>query len=58
MQCFVTSEPLAAKRIGIEPQTFLIAESGYNPYTTVLVARRSLVKKHPQVVRDMVGTDG
>lgn len=37
MQCFVTSEPLAATKIGIEPRTFLIAESGYNPYTTVLV---------------------
>ena len=44
MQCFVTSEPLAAKKTGIEPQTFLIADSGYNPYTTVLVTRESYLK--------------
>src|SRR5262249_1240174 len=36
MQCFVPSEPLAARKTGIEPQTFLIADSGYNPYTSVL----------------------
>ncbi len=54
MQCFVTSEPLAAKRIGIEPQTFLIAESGYNPYTTVLATSESYLKKNPEVVQSMV----
>ena len=31
MQCFVTSEPLAAKKAGIEPKTFLVADAGYNP---------------------------
>ena len=54
MQCFVTSEPLAAKKTGIEPQTFLIAESGYNPYTTVLATSESYLKAHPQIVRAMV----
>ena len=38
-QCFVTSEPLLARQQGHAVSTFLIAESGYNPYTTVLVAR-------------------
>ena len=42
MQCFVTSEPLQAAKIGIPPKTFLIAESGYNPYTTVLATSREL----------------
>ncbi len=54
MQCFVTSEPLAAKRIGIEPQTFLIAESGYNPYTTVLATSESYLKSNPQIVKSMI----
>src|SRR6185312_10039566 len=39
-QCFITSEPLLAKRQGgstADPHTFLIAEAGYNPYTTVLI---------------------
>ncbi len=46
MQCFVTSEPLAARKIGIEPKTFLIAEAGYNPYTTVLVTTGSHLDKN------------
>jgi NitT/TauT family transport system substrate-binding protein len=54
MQCFVTSEPLAAKKTGIEPQTFLIAESGYNPYTTVLATSESYLKSNPQTVKAMV----
>ncbi len=54
MQCFITSEPLAANRIGIEPQTFLIAESGYNPYTTVLATSESYLKANPEIVQSMV----
>jgi len=54
MQCFVTSEPLAAKKTGIEPQTFLIADSGYNPYTTVLATGESYLKANPQIVKSMV----
>ena len=54
MQCFVTSEPLAAKKIGIEPQTFLIADSGYNPYTTVLATSESYLKANPQIVKSMI----
>jgi NitT/TauT family transport system substrate-binding protein len=54
MQCFVTSEPLAAKRIGIEPQTFLIAESGYNPYTTVLATSEKYLNANPKTVESMV----
>ena len=54
MQCFVTSEPLAAKKTGIEPQTFLIAESGYNPYTTVLATSESYLKANPQIVKSMI----
>ncbi|HXV78706.1 MAG TPA: ABC transporter substrate-binding protein [Candidatus Binatia bacterium] len=54
MQCFVTSEPLAAKKTGIEPQTFLIAESGYNPYTTVVATSESYLKSNPEIVESMI----
>jgi NitT/TauT family transport system substrate-binding protein len=54
MQCFITSEPLAAKKTGIEPQTFLIADSGYNPYTTVLATSESYLKANPQIVKSMI----
>jgi NitT/TauT family transport system substrate-binding protein len=53
MQCFVTSEPLAAAKTGIAPRTFLIADSGYNPYTTVLATSDDLLTKNPKVVADM-----
>ena len=36
-QVFVTAEPIAAQREKADPQTFLIAESGYNPYTAVVI---------------------
>ena len=53
-QCFVTSEPLAATAAGLHVKTFLVAESGYNPYTTVLVTHRDRWEKSPDEVRAMV----
>lgn len=54
MQCFVTSEPIAAKRIGVEPKTFLIAESGYNPYATVLVTNEAYLNANRSTAEAMV----
>lgn len=54
MQCFVTSEPLAAKKIGIEPKTFLIADSGYNPYATVLATSEDYLNANRDTVTKMV----
>lgn len=55
MQCFVTSEPLAAKKAGApEPQTFLIADAGYNPYTTVLAINGARLKENPALAKRMV----
>jgi NitT/TauT family transport system substrate-binding protein len=54
MQCFVTAEPLAAKKTGIEPKAFLIAESGYNPYTTVLATRESFFGANRDTAKSMV----
>ena len=53
-QCFITSEPLEAQRQGGDPQTFLAADAGYNPYTTVLICKSDLVKQQPQKVKAMV----
>lgn len=53
-QCFVTSEPLAAEKKGIKTKTFLVADEGYNPYTTVLVTRESVLKAKPEVVKALV----
>lgn len=47
-QCFVTSEPLAARKQGIKDlNVFLVADEGFNPYVGVVIAKRStwLTKK-------------
>lgn len=53
-QCFATSEPLAAADAGIAVKTFLVADSGYNPYTAVLATSRERLEKNPDEVKRMV----
>jgi NitT/TauT family transport system substrate-binding protein len=53
-QCFVTSEPLLAKKKSKPAQTFLIADAGFNPYGTVVIARRQYVEKNPKQTRDLM----
>jgi NitT/TauT family transport system substrate-binding protein len=54
MQCFVTSEPIEARRQGADPRVFLVADSGYSPYTAVLATRGSVVRDEPELVRALV----
>jgi NitT/TauT family transport system substrate-binding protein len=53
-QCFVTSEPILAKSQGGDPQTFLIADAGYNPYTTVVIAKGATIRQNPVMVKQMI----
>ena len=53
-QCFVTSEPIAARQKGGDPQVFLIADAGFNPYATVVITRRELLQKKPELVKSFV----
>src|SRR3954469_8505612 len=53
-QCFVTSEPVLAKQQGSDPQTFLVADAGYNPYTTVLATSDSYLKGNRDVCERVV----
>lgn len=53
-QCFATSEPLTAADAGIKVKTFLVADSGYNPYTAVLATTRERLQKNPDEVKRMV----
>ncbi len=53
-QCFATSEPLTAEKAGMKVKTFLVADSGYNPYTTVLATTREYLQQHPDEVKAMV----
>lgn len=40
-QGFLTSEPLLAEKQGLQVSTFLVADEGFNPYTTVVAVRKS-----------------
>jgi len=53
-QCYVTSEPIAARKQGAEPAVFLIADSGFDPYATVVVTRRELLTKQPALAKAFV----
>jgi NitT/TauT family transport system substrate-binding protein len=53
-QCYITSEPIAARQKGGDPQVFLIADSGFNPYATVVITRRELLQKTPALAKQFV----
>jgi len=53
-QVFVTAEPIAAKRQGADPQVFLIAETGFDPYAAVVIATGAQVREHPERVSKLV----
>lgn len=43
-QCYVTSEPIAAKKKGADAQVFSAKETGFDPYTNVLIVRADALK--------------
>jgi NitT/TauT family transport system substrate-binding protein len=53
-QGFLSSEPLLAQSQGLSISSFLVADEGFNPYTTVLAARRSDLESKPDEVRRLV----
>jgi NitT/TauT family transport system substrate-binding protein len=55
MQGYVTSEPYTIeKQGGFKPKVFLLADQGFNPYSTLIETRRELVEKKADVVRRFV----
>jgi NitT/TauT family transport system substrate-binding protein len=53
-QCFVTSEPILARQQRSDPQAFLVADAGYNPYTTVVATSRSYLDRNRDAARHLV----
>lgn len=57
-QSFACSEPLAARKQGrdkgIEPQVFLVADEGFNPYLGVVITRAAMWKEKPELVKKFV----
>ena len=53
-QCFITSEPVLALQKGSDPKTFLVADAGYNPYTTVVATSGAYLKSNRDACQRMV----
>lgn len=53
-QCFVTSEPVLVRRKGHSPRVFLLADEGFNAYSTLLVTSRQALAKAPDLVARFV----
>ncbi len=55
MQGYVTSEPYAIeKSAGFEPGIILLADYGFNTYSTLVETRRDLIDKKPDLVQRFV----
>ena len=55
MQGYVTSEPYAVETQGhFKPKVFLLADYGFNAYSTLIETRRDLVTKNPDLVQRFV----
>ena len=53
-QGYIISEPFVAESQGTEVDTLLVAEFGFNPYTSVLTTRDEYASEHADIVRKMV----
>jgi NitT/TauT family transport system substrate-binding protein len=53
-QCYLTSEPITARRKGTAVKTFAISDIGYNPYSTVLAVSGDALRKNPDAAKAMV----
>lgn len=55
MQGYLSSEPFAIERsAGFRPKIFLLADEGFDPYSTTIEARRPMLADRPDVARRFV----
>ena len=55
MQGYVTSEPYAVEKGGgFKPTIFLLADKGFDSYSTLIETRRDLIEKKPDLVQRFV----
>ncbi|MCA9123382.1 MAG: ABC transporter substrate-binding protein [Planctomycetales bacterium] len=53
-QGYVFSEPFVAKAEGAEVRSLLVADFGFNPYTSVLMTNDDVVTQRPELIRKMI----
>jgi len=54
MQCFATAEQVQLEIDGIPSRVFLVADTGYDPYVTVIAVNDSVLKENPEMVSSFV----
>ena len=50
-QAYVFSEPVIARRKGAAVRTLMVAETGFNPYASVLITTAATAAQRPELVR-------
>jgi NitT/TauT family transport system substrate-binding protein len=53
-QAYVFSEPFVAEEKGAAVRCLLVAETGYNPYTSLLITSGEILKNRPETIRKFV----
>ena len=53
-QGYIFSEPFVARSKGADPKTLLVADTGFNPYASVLIATEATIAARRQIVSAMV----
>jgi len=53
-QGYVFSEPFVARKQGGDPRVLMLADLGFNPYTSLLFTHRKRIDGEPDLVRKMV----
>ncbi|HVA50948.1 MAG TPA: ABC transporter substrate-binding protein [Pirellulales bacterium] len=53
-QAYLFSEPFVAEQQGGDPKSLLVADLGFNPYTSVLVTSETYLRQHEEIVAKMV----
>lgn len=53
-QAYVFSEPFTAKEKGSDPQSLMLSEIGYDPYSSILITTEDVLQKEPEKVRRFV----
>jgi NitT/TauT family transport system substrate-binding protein len=55
MQGYVTSEPYAIEKVtGVKPEVLLLADYGFDSYSTLIQTRRDLVDRKPDLVQRFI----
>ncbi|MFC7332289.1 ABC transporter substrate-binding protein [Rhodocista pekingensis] len=53
-QGYLTSEPFTAAKAGVTPRVFLLADNGFLSYSAMIMVRRELLERKPEVVQAFV----